>query len=144
LQHTTVTPPQRKYVSGPPKIAAIGVGIHRNAYRRGAILRTDTGRDAEARACVDADGERSALLLRIELAHLWQIKMIRALSGQRKTDEAARPPNHEIHDLGRNVLGSAHEVTLILAVIIVCHDDHLSRGDILERLFHGSELSVRH
>ena len=55
--------------------------------------------------------------------------MVGALLGEGEADEAAAVAGHEVDGLGRDVLGGQGEVALVLAVLVVDHDDHAARAD---------------
>jgi len=81
------------------------------------------------------------------LHHQRQLKRVAAARGQRNTDQAPAKPGHEIDRLRRHLVGGENEITLVLAVLVVDHDDLLSAGHPHQRLFHGDKdavLSIRH
>ena len=47
----------------------------------------------------------------------------------RHADLSAAVSDHEIHDVGRRLLGSADEVSLILTVLGIDHDHHLATAN---------------
>ena len=47
-------------------------------------------------------------------------------SVEREADEAAPVRGHEVDGLGRDLLGGDAEVALVLAVLVVDEDDHLT------------------
>ena len=53
--------------------------------------------------------------------------------GQREADQPAPVQGHEIDHLGRRELGRADEVALVLAVLVVGHDDDLAVAQVLDR-----------
>ena len=56
--------------------------------------------------------------------------MVGALLGEGEADEAAAVAGHEVDGLGGDVLGGQGEVALVLAILIVDHDDHAAGLDI--------------
>jgi hypothetical protein len=46
---------------------------------------------------------------------------------------------HEVDDLGRDQLGGADEVALVLAVLVVHDDDHAAVAQVSGGLFDGSK-----
>ena len=73
-----------------------------------------------------------------------QTQMVGALFGEREADEAAPVAGHEVDGLGRDVLGGQREVALVLAVLVVDHDDHAAGADLLDRAGHvGERASMR-
>src|SRR4029079_14971022 len=67
-----------------------------------------------------------------------------ALAGDRCADEARRVEEEERHLLGGHVLGRHDEVALVLAVLVVHHDQDLASRERLERLVDvGERREVR-
>src|SRR5439155_19234991 len=58
-------------------------------------------------------------------------------------DPPARVRRHEVDVIGGDELGGHDEVALVLAVLVVDHDDHAPGGDLLERLFDRGEHGLR-
>ena len=48
---------------------------------------------------------------------------------------------HEVDELGRDELGGAHQVALVLAILIVRDDDDLAVAQVLDRLLDGIPMS---
>jgi hypothetical protein len=46
---------------------------------------------------------------------------------------------HEIDHLGRDQLGRADEIALVLAVLVIGHDDDLAVAQVLDGLLDGAE-----
>ena len=59
--------------------------------------------------------------------------------GQGEADQAAPVQGHEVDHLGRGQLGRADEVALVLAVLVVGHDDDLAVAQVVDRLLDGAE-----
>ena len=89
------------------------------------------GRDAGggAVAVVDGHGERGAVALGVGRHHRRQVELVEALAGHRHADDARRVVQEEGDLLGRGELGRHDEVALVLAVLVVDHDDDLAAPD---------------
>ena len=60
--------------------------------------------------------------------HQVEPELVAALGRQRQADQAAPLLGHEVDRLGRGELRGQREVALVLAVLVVAHDDHPARG----------------
>ena len=78
-------------------------------------------------------------LLGVPLGHLRQAELVAALAGERQADQAAAVQRHEVDHLGRGQLGRADEVALVLAVLVVGHDDDLAVAQVVDGLLDGAE-----
>ena len=107
--------------------------------RRGAVARRDAGGDPEAPLCVDAHREGGGQLLGVALGHLRKAQLVAPLAGEREADEPAPVQGHEVDHLGRGELGRTDEVALVLAVLVVGHDDDLAVPQVVDRLLDGAE-----
>src|SRR5215212_5216580 len=116
------------------------VFVHHLANHTGGI-ETDSACDLNARFCLSGTYEHAAVLcaqgenmtgasqvLRpgfgIDGNLGRQVKLVATILGEWQTDQAASVPGHEINDLGRDLLGSADQIALILAIFVVDDDDH--------------------
>ena len=61
------------------------------------------------------------------------------VSGQ--ADEASAVERHEVDHLGRDQLGRADKIALVLTVLVIGHDDDFPVAQVLDRLFDGAEWS---
>ena len=66
-------------------------------------------------------------------------ELVAALAGERQADESAAVQRHEVDHLGRDQLGRAHEVALVLAVLVVRDDHDLAVAQVLDRLLDRAE-----
>src|SRR5205807_6233678 len=121
---------QREHVARPPQVAGHGGGIDGHAHRRRAVGGRDPGRHAEAGGGVDAHRERRLARLGVVLRHLRESEGLAALGRERQADQAAPVRRHEVDHLGGDPLGRADQVALVLAVLIVRHDDQLPLADV--------------
>jgi hypothetical protein len=91
------------------------------------------------RARVDAHREGGGQLLGVPLGHLGQAELVAALAGEGQADQAPPVQGHEVDRLGRDQLGRADQVTLVLAVLVVRDDDDLAVAQVVDGLVDGAE-----
>src|SRR5258705_10207008 len=77
--------------------------------------------------------------LGVLLGHRRQPQRLTTLGHERQANEPAPMRGHEIDHLGGDGVGRADQVTLVLAVLVIRHDDELPRADIRDGLFYRSE-----
>jgi hypothetical protein len=133
-------------VAGASEVAGLGVGIDQELDGPGAIGRADPGGDAEARVAVHAHGEGGLERLLVVVGHEGQPEGVGARLGDRGADQPARVGGHEIDDVGRGVDRGAHQVALVLAILIIGDDDHFAVADVADGVFHSVEhrIGCRH
>src|SRR5687768_14808281 len=105
----------------------------------GPVGGRDAGRHPEAALGIDADGERRGELLGVPLCHLRQAQLIATITGQGQADEAPPVQRHEIDHFGGRKLRGAHEITFVLAVLVVGHDDDLAVAQVIDGLLDSPE-----
>src|SRR6266545_4969718 len=88
---------------------------------------------------VDADRERGLVRLGIMLGHLRQAERLAALRHQGQADEPAPVRRHEIDHVGGDPLGGADQVSLVLAPLVIGHNDELPGTDVRDCLLYVSE-----
>src|ERR1039458_2676730 len=113
---------EREDVAGPDEVGGGGAGIDRDADGAGAVGGGDAGGDALA--SLDGFSEGGAEAGGVLLRHGWQAQVVGALLCEGEADEAAAIAGHEVDGLGGDVLGGQSEIALVLAVLVVNHDDH--------------------
>ena len=141
LQHPAGPRPQREHVSGSPQVARHRGRIDRDLDGDGAIAGGNARRHAEARRRVDRDRERRLVRLGVVLGHLGQPQGLATLGHEREADQAPGVRRHEIDRLGGDLLRSADQVALVLAVLVVRDDDELPRPDVRDPLLY---VAVQH
>ena len=137
LEHAAATGAKREDVARLDEVARSRRRVDRDLDRVGAIVCRDSRRHAFAR--LDRDGEGRAERRLVLVGHLPQPELVAALLGQAEADEAARVGDHEVDCLRRRELGRDRQVALVLAVLVVDHDDEPAGADLLDRLFDGRE-----
>ena len=140
LEHAAGAGAQREDVSGLDEVVGGRGGIDGDLDRAGAVVRGDPGGDAFAR--LDRDGERCAEGRLVLVGHLAQPELLTPLRREAEADQAAGVRRHEVDRLGRDELRRDREVALVLAVLVVDHDDEPARADLLDGLLDGREDSA--
>ena len=75
--------------------------------------------------------------LGVVLGHLREPQRLAPVRHQRQADEPARVRRQEIDHRRGDPLGGADQVSLVLAALVVGHDDELPRTNVRDRLFYG-------
>ena len=88
---------------------------------------------------VDRVGEGGAVALGVALDHEGQVELVAALPGEADADHARGVAHVERDLLGRGELGRHDEVALVLAILVVDHDDDLAARDGGDRLVDRGE-----
>ena len=101
---------------------------HRGEDGVGPLARRDAGGDAVAR--VDADREGGPAGRAVLVGHHRQAQGGHLLLGERQADEPAALAGHEVDRLGRDQVGGHGQVALVLAILVVDHDDHAAGADL--------------
>jgi hypothetical protein len=73
------------------------------------------------------------------LSICWRPNCSQPLVRQGETDPAARVGDHEIDHLGGDQLCRADQVSLVLPVLIIGHDDEFAVPEVVDGLFDGAE-----
>ena len=92
---------------------------------------------------VDGNGKGSAQKRSVVGDLRGQMQLVATLFSQRQTDQPARVAGHEVDDLGRDLLGRAHQVAFVLAILVVDDDDHAPFADFGDGVFNGSKWHSR-
>src|SRR6185437_6881128 len=139
LEHAPGPGAKRKDVAGTPKVRRHRGRIDGDVDRGGAVGGRDAGGHPEAPLGVDAHREGGGQLLRVALGHLREAQLVAPLAGERQADEAAAVQRHEVDEVGRHHLGRADEVALVLAILVIGHDDDLAVAQVVDGLLDGAE-----
>ena len=119
---------EREDVAGTDEVGGGGAGVDGDLDGVGAVGGGNSCRHAFA--SFDGLRECGAEAGGVLLGHGRQAQVVGAVFCQRKADEAAAVAGHEVDGLGGDVLGGQGEIALVLAVLIVDHDDHAAGLDI--------------
>ena len=133
-EHAAFLRAQREHVAGTREVLGPRGGVDRGEHGARAVGRRDAGGDAGARLDRHAEGGPEARAVLLVAHHQRDAQLVETLAGHRQADEPAPEAGHEVDRLGRDLLGRDREVALVLAVLVVDDDDHLSGADVLERL----------
>ena len=136
-QHTALLGSQRQHVAGLDELERLGRGVGEHPAGARAIGGRDAGGDAVAG--VDGDRVRRAHALTIVRRHQRDAEPVERVAGDRCADVAAGVPHQEAHQLGRGLAGREDEVALVLAVLVVDHDDGLAFADVGDGAFDAVE-----
>ena len=119
-EHAPFLGHQRKQVAGPDEVAGLGRRVDDRPDRPRPLL----GADARpARAVVHRHGVRRLVRGRVVVDHRAQLEPVGHLGQDRHAQLPAAVRDHELDDLGRDLLGRRDEVSLVLAVLVVDDDD---------------------
>ena len=127
---------QRAHVAGLDDVRRVLGRVDRDLHRVRLIVDADPGRDPLPR--LDRDRERGLVRALVLERHHLQIELVATLRGHRQTDPAAGLTGHEVDRVGRDELSRQHQVPLVLTVLVINHDNHLARRDVL--LIHDGGL----
>ena len=136
-QHAAVARTQRIHVTGLHEVLFRRTGLGQQLDGGGTVLRAHAGADAVARVRLHAHREGGAAQAGVACHGGFQRQAIACLAIQRHAQVAATHTGHEIHHLGRAVLGSHHEVALVLALLVIDHHDGLAGAKVLQDLWNG-------
>src|SRR5205823_1774834 len=95
---------------------------------------------AEPRGRVDRHGEGGFVRLGVVLGHLGEAQSLTPLGQEGQADQPARVRRHEIDHLGRDPLGRADQVSLVLSGFVVGHDHQLAGANVRDRLLYFAVL----
>src|SRR4030095_5438186 len=104
-------------------------------------IRAGDSRGAAATG-VHADGERGAERRGVVVDHHGDLQLVEPLRKHGHAHEAAPVHDHEVDGLGRRLVSCHEEVALVLAVLVVHHDENPPRANFLHRLFNPRELAL--
>ena len=142
LEHTALACHQRVDVPGAGQVARPGGRVAQSAHGGAAVVARDPR--GRAVAVVDRHQERGALALGVGLHHEREVELGGPLLGDRRAQVARRVVEEEGDLLGGGELGRHDEVTLVLAVLVVDHDEDLAPRVGRDGIFDPSEGHVSH
>ena len=117
---------------GRDEIIGLGARVDRDLDGEGALARGDSG--ADPGTGVDADRECRAVGRAVVVGHHGQPQGLDPILGQGETDEPPAVAGHEVDGLGRDQIRGQGQVALVLAILVVDHDDQLAGADVLDGL----------
>ena len=72
--------------------------------------------------------------------HSLQAELVGALVGDGHADQTPPVSGHEVDRLGSDLFGRHYQIAFVLAVGVVCHNDHAALGDVAHHIIDGVEL----
>ena len=140
LEHAAWSRAERLHMAAEANVAGTTgrVSGHANGLR--AVLRADASRNPVLGRRIDALRVRRSQRIIVPLANERESQLLDALGRERETDQAARALRHEVDDLRRHQLCGADEVTLVLAILVIGDNEHLTPSDRLDRVVDSGEL----
>ena len=142
LEHAALAGHQRVDVAGAGQVAGPGGRVAQRLHGGAAVVGGDAGGGAVAE--VDGDEERGALALGVLHHHRRQVELGGPLGGDRRAEVARGVVEEERDALRRGELGRHDQVALVLAVLVVDHDEDLAAGERRHGVLDPSEGHVRH
>ena len=136
-QHAAFASPQRKDMAGTNQIAGLAGGVDSDADGVRAVGRGDARGDALGR--FNGFGERGAKARVVARRHGRELQRVADFGAERKADQAARVPRHEVDDVGRDFFGGDGDVAFVFAIFIVDDDQHPAGPKILDGFGDGSK-----
>ena len=103
-------------------------------------------RDARGAAVaeqVDRHGEGRAQQRGVVLFHHVEPQFGAPLLRQRGAEHAASLLEHEVHDFGRDFLRRDDEIALVLTVLVVDDDYHLTLSEVIDDLLDAIQYALR-
>ncbi len=134
LEHPSRPVAQREDVARAGQLARLRSRVDERPDRGGPVAGGDPRR--RARPVVHRHGEGRPLGLGVLGHHERQLELVEPLGHERHADEAGGVGEEEGDPLRGGELGRHHEVTLVLPVLVVDHDDHPAPGYRGNRLLH--------
>ena len=138
-EHAALARPKRKDVAGAPQVAWNGGRVHEGLNGPGPVVGRDARGDAEASMGVHRHREGSALGVGVAVRHQGKLQGVRPFRREGDAHEAATVADHEVDQLRRRLLRGAHQVALVLPVLVVGDDDQLARGYVANGVGNGVE-----
>jgi hypothetical protein len=117
------------------QVRGAGVARHGGLYRACAVGRGNAGRYPGGG--FDRDGERGAVARAVALGHRRKLQTLAMLARQGQADQPAAMLGHEVDRRGRDMIGGDHQVTLVLAILVVDEDHHAACGQLGNQLGNG-------
>ena len=120
-QHTTITRLQGEDVTRLNQVADFCIFGNCCRNRAGAVC----GRNARRHALGRFNGYRECrrMLGAVARGHGLQLQQLAALACEREANQATAKTRHKVDGSGRHVVGSQHQVALVLAVFFVNQND---------------------
>ena len=138
-QNPAILGDQRENVAGPDEIRRTGIAVCKVADRRGPFFGRNTGRRSVP--IIDRNREGRSVDRVVVRNHGSEMQAPGSLRRQWRGDDAAGVPDDESHFLRSRVYRRQNQVSLVLAVVVVGHDDDFAAA---ERADGFSDTSLGH
>ena len=136
LQDTAFSGLERKHMARAAEVFRFRVFLDTLHRGQGALHGRDSGRRVDM---IDRNGEGRRVVVGVVLDHLLESELHGQFVAHRHTDESLRIARHEVDVLCRGVLGRADQVTFVLAVRVVDHEDDASGAQVVEGFRDGCQ-----
>ena len=137
LQDSAGTRAEREDMARTDEVGGAGLPLNRHLDRAGAVgSRNARGNPVSG---LDRDAKRGFVHRSVLTNHERDVEFVETLAGHRHADEATPVRGHEIDRLRSDLLGGDRQITLVLAVFVIHHDDHPPGGDLANRPFDRPE-----
>jgi len=117
-------------MSGTREVGRFCSRVNRDLNGASPIMRRDSGRNASPR--VDRLAKCRPVLRSVLHAHGPDTQMFEPLLGHGQANQPAAVLGHKIDRIGGDFLGGQGKVALVLAVLVVDHNDHAAGADFLD------------
>ena len=111
-------------MTGPDQVIRLRSGVDKRAHSQRTIVGGDPRSGTVTR--IHAHGKRGIELVCLLGDHHSQSQLVKSLTCKRNADEATTVSGHEVDGLGRTLVRSHDQISLVLALLIVNEDDHLA------------------
>jgi hypothetical protein len=132
--------PEREDVAGARQVVRPRGRIQEGLNRHGAVVGRGSRRDAAAG--IHGDRERRPHRGRIVRDHHRDLERVEPVTRHRHADQAAAVLGHEVHGLGRDLVGGHHQVALVFPVLVVDHHQDPAGADLLDGGLDRHELAA--
>ena len=122
---------------GLPQVFGPGVRCNGRLDRPGAIVRGDARSDSVSR--FDRNRKIGRMMLVSVADHERQPELLAAFTSDGQADEAAPVRRHVVDVFGADFFGGHDQVTFVLAIFIIDHDDHLAGRNVGDDVFDVAE-----
>src|SRR2546428_780165 len=126
---------QRQDVTGTGQVVGAHQGVDERADRDGPVVGGRAGGDAST--CIYGHRDRRSHGGGVVGNHHRDLELVEALSQEGHANQATAVLRHEVHRFRGHAVGRHHEVTLVLAVLVVHDEEDAPLPDLLDALLDG-------
>ena len=142
LQDPTFPRLQGENVPGLSQVGRTALRSGQHADCLGTVPRTDPGSHTFCR--IDRNREIGPVQFAVVRHHALQTELPRTRRGQRDANKTAAVFGHEIDCLGRHFARGHDQITFVLALGIIGHNDHLAGAHVLQNGLDGIKGGFAH